>query len=72
LNNIKQRATSLEKQIRLQEEEIDRLTLRTNNQTVAQLKQELKKSYDIILNLRKQVATGFDVAAYNQLMDQIA
>lgn len=55
---MKQRAKSLEKQIRLQEEEIDRLSLRTNDKAIDDLKNELKKSYDVLLHLKFKINQG--------------
>lgn len=58
LTNLKQRAKSLEKELRLQQEEIDRLQARTNEKAIDDAKQELRKSYEVMQHLKKKLAGG--------------
>jgi hypothetical protein len=55
----------------LQQEEIDRLSLRTNDKAIGDLKAELRKSYDVMIHLKKKLNDGGESTQYNAIMCEV-
>jgi hypothetical protein len=71
LTNLKQRQKSLERQIKSQTEEIERLRAKTDSKAMEDLKGELRKSYEVMLHLRKRISGQAESHQYNKVMSEI-
>lgn len=71
LTNLKQRQKSLERQIKSQTEEIERLRAKTDSKALEDLKGELRKSYEVMLHLRKRLSGQAESQQYNKVMSEI-